>query len=124
MRKHGISGGAWSGPTYNDSNNNTVDFALVANIGDVAVTAKLTLMSSPLRRLAVISIRAQQASRELKRPRLRSSARQARKARHRRSSGTTTLNLSGHCLIPARQLMSRQISNGTHRLFAAGHEVI
>ena len=34
MRKHGISGGAWSGPTYNDSNNNTTDFALVANIGD------------------------------------------------------------------------------------------
>ena len=34
VRKHGISGGQWSGPTYNDSNNNAVDFALVANMGD------------------------------------------------------------------------------------------
>ena len=36
VRKHGISGGAWSGPVYNDSNNNAVDFALVANAGDVS----------------------------------------------------------------------------------------
>ena len=36
VRKHGISGGAWSGPTYNDSNDNAVDFALVANAGDIS----------------------------------------------------------------------------------------
>jgi hypothetical protein len=35
VRKHGISGGAWSGPTYVDSNNNASDFALVANVGDL-----------------------------------------------------------------------------------------
>jgi hypothetical protein len=35
VRKHGIAGnGGWSGPVYNDSNNNSVDFALVSNIGD------------------------------------------------------------------------------------------
>jgi len=35
VRKHGIgANGAWSGPVYNDSNNNSVDFALVSNIGD------------------------------------------------------------------------------------------
>jgi hypothetical protein len=35
VRKHGIAGnGAWSGPTYNDSNVNTTDWALVSNIGD------------------------------------------------------------------------------------------
>jgi len=36
VRKHGISGGAWSGPTYNDSNNNASDFALVATTGDIS----------------------------------------------------------------------------------------
>jgi hypothetical protein len=40
VRKHGIAAnGGWSGPVYNDSNNNSVDFALVANIGDFASTA-------------------------------------------------------------------------------------
>lgn len=39
VRKHGIAGnGSWSRPTYHDSNNNAVDFALVANIGDGPVT--------------------------------------------------------------------------------------
>lgn len=43
VRKHGIQGGAWSGPVYNDTcpgpgvcaaNSNTTDFALVSNTGD------------------------------------------------------------------------------------------
>jgi hypothetical protein len=35
VRKHGIAAnGGWSGPVYHDANNNSVDFALVANIGD------------------------------------------------------------------------------------------
>jgi len=36
VRKHGIAAnGSWSGPTYNDANDNTTDWALVANIGDL-----------------------------------------------------------------------------------------
>jgi len=35
VRKHQIAAnGGWSGPVYNDANNNAVDFALVSNIGD------------------------------------------------------------------------------------------
>lgn len=35
VRKHGFQGGgAWSGPVYNDNNDNAVDFQLVSNIGD------------------------------------------------------------------------------------------
>jgi hypothetical protein len=35
VRKHQIAAnGGWSGPVYNDANNNSVDFALVSNIGD------------------------------------------------------------------------------------------
>lgn len=46
VRKHGISGGAWSGPVYNDSGNNTVDFALVANIGDLTSVTQANLDSA------------------------------------------------------------------------------
>jgi hypothetical protein len=42
VRKHGISGGQWSGPTYNDSNNNVVDFALVSNSGDIGTNQAST----------------------------------------------------------------------------------
>jgi len=36
VRKHGIAAnGGWSGPVYNDSNVNTTDWALVANVGDI-----------------------------------------------------------------------------------------
>lgn len=44
VRKHGIAAnGSWSGATYNDSNNNAVDFQLVANTGDKAVAGQADL---------------------------------------------------------------------------------
>jgi len=39
VRKHGIAAnGGWSGATYNDSDVNTTDWALVANIGDLTTS--------------------------------------------------------------------------------------
>src|SRR5438067_2022834 len=73
---------------------------------------------------AMLSIRVLRALPELRQPRFRSSARQDRKVRHRRSSGTTTPNLSGRCLILPRQLMSRQISNGTQNFRQVNSSIV
>src|SRR6266850_7200960 len=91
-------------------------------MGRSTAPASPATMASTL--LPPLSIPALLSYRGLKQLRLRSSGRPDRRVQHRQSNETTLLTSSDLCLIPARQLTSRRISNGIHRLFVAGREVI
>ena len=126
VRKHVSAGnGAWSGAVYQDTNNNLADFVLVANIGDgpidradiaatggqyfAATAFDPSPMGLPGTETATTPVFGAPGPQSTASPIERNYIR---------------VSLSGLCLIPARQRMSRQISNGIHRLFAAGRKVI